>query len=186
MQSPASKKGPGPTRLHRYEVFVKPSCPHCKRLLVLMRDKPMLNMNMEMTDAVDLKRKGALPRWLRSVPTIVDHGDVVVQNGTAVKTEPRAFSGTGAFRFVQTWKNDTPVGIMGNRFRKKNFARNTLGGGGAGGFVSPYAVTQETFGSMPDTPIATGKGSAKDFQGQRDAVDAMAKQMHKRGASRRR
>lgn len=186
MQSPRNSKAPGPTRLHRYQLFIKPTCPHCKRLMHLMREKPMLNMATEMTDAVQLKRQGTLPQWLKSVPTIVDHGDVVVKNRTAVKTEPRAFSGTGAFRFVESWKSDSPVGVMGKRFRKKNFARNTLGGGGAGGFVSPYAVTQETFGDLPDAPIATGNGEAKGFQSQRDAMDEMAKQMHKMGASRRR
>lgn len=179
----ARGKKEGDARTYRYDLFVNPSCRHCKRLMQAIKGKGLLMSSVNVIDAVASKREGKLPQWLNRVPTILDHGDVVVAKGKkAARTEPMVYSGSSAFEFVQSWVGDTPQGMVSKKLR--NMARYTMTSGGASAFVSPYSVSDRSFGDFSGDPIAVNRPAGTDAASLRKQVDAMAKRQAEQAKGR--
>lgn len=176
------------TRSHRFEVYVATTCPNCKRFLKELHKKPLLANQIELKDAVAMKRQGTLYPWMSRVPTVIDFGDAVVtQKGKgAKKSEEMVYSGSEAFQFVQQWVGDVPMGIMSPRFRKSNYARGSMNRGGASLFMSPYSVTEDTFKGLEGQPIQIESKKGDDSISRRKQVDEQARQMAESASRRRR
>ena len=168
-------------RSSRYDLYVVPDCQHCMRLRSALRQKPMLMNQMDIKDARRMKAEGKKPSWLIKVPTILDYGEVViVGKGQTRKSEPMIYAGTDAFRHVSAWVGDVPHGMTSRRF--KNMASHSMAAG-ASAFISPYAITNDTFQGTDSMPIISNKKLG--FAAERERVTQMIQQHAERNKGRR-
>ena len=173
---------------YRFEAFLSPGCRHCKRFEQEISKNMLMASQTQWRNAPEMKRAGTLPPWMRKVPTIIDHQPIVTsgtgRSSTSKRGEPMVYSGTDAFRFVDSWFSETGVPMVSKKMRHKGSFQDprslfsTPHASGAGGNL---------FDNIDEEKMAQARRIASlDPMKQRAMVDSMAKAMaQSRGGQRR-